>query len=171
MISQTHPLRRIFHDLVRDCFREVLPRGSDEIGAYVADMLTEFSSADRLYPVRDARGRPVEELEALLLAADPVHGTAESFDAERRLRRHIGDYLLFSAGMAPRGAQTPARREAMVRAGQESYWVVAQFNLFEYEREAPLFARLSTCFEPCVYGLNEVFTRLQRGGSRTLPLT
>ncbi len=172
MISPTHPLRRIFHELVRDCFRDVLPRDRDghehEIAAYVADMLTEFSSTDKLYPVTDEQGRPVRELDRLLRAADPVHGTAESFDVERRLRKHIGDYLLFSAGMAPGNAATPERLQSMVRAGQESYWVVSQFNLFEYEREAPLFARLSRSFEPCVHGLREVYARLQRNGPRLL---
>ena len=168
MISPTHPLRRIFHDLVRDCFRDILPKHDAEIGAYVADLLTEFSSTDKLYPVTDAEGRPVRDIEALLLASDPVHGTAESFDAERRLRKHIGDYLLFSAGMAPRNAATPERLNVMVRAGQESYWVVSQFNLFEYEREAPLFARLSASFEPCVHGLREVYSRLQRSEPRLL---
>ncbi len=168
MISPTHPLRRIFHDLVRDCFRDVLPKNSHEIVAYVADMLTEFSSTEKLYPVTDEEGRPVRDLERLLLASDPVHGTAASFDAERRLRKHIGDYLLFSAGMAPHNAATPERLNAMVRTGQESYWVVSQFNLFEYEREAPLFARLSATFEPCMHGLRDVYGRLQRNGPRLL---
>jgi hypothetical protein len=168
MISRAHPLRRIFHDLVRECFRDVLPRGSDEIASYVADMLTEFSATDKLYPVVDAEGKPVRDLEALLHAADPVHGTAPSFDAERKMRKHIGDYLLFSAGMAPSSTATPERVAPMVRAGQESYWVVSQFNLFEYEREAPFFARMSAAFEPCVHGLNEVYGRLQRSGPRLL---
>ncbi len=168
MISPTHPLRRIFHELVRECFRDTLPHQDSEIAAYVADMLTDFSSTDTLYPVRDAEGHPVHELEALLVAADPVHGTASSFDAERRLRKYIGDYLLFSAGMAPKNAASPRRRSEMVRNGQESYWVVSQFNLFEYEREAPLFARLSRTFEPCVDGLHAVYAKLQRGQSRLL---
>lgn len=168
MISPTHPLRRIFHELVRDCFPTAMPRPDHELSTYIADMLTEFSSTDKLYPVFDQEGRPVRDIDAMLLAADPVHGTAESFDAERRLRKHIGDYLLFSAGMAPRHAASPAALDAMVRAGQESYWVVSQFNLFEYEREAPLFARLSASFEPCVEGLREVYTRLQRNEPRLL---
>ena len=168
MISPTHPLRRIFDTLVRECFRDVFPRADGEITAYVAEMLTEFSSTEKLYPVFDEQGRPVREIEALLRAADPVHGTAESFDAERRVRKHIGDYLLFSSGMAPRNAASVDRVRAMVRTGQESYWVVSQFNLFEYEREAPLFARLSSGFEPCMFGLREVYARLQRTGPRML---
>ncbi len=171
MISPTHPLRRIFHELVRECFRDTLPTRQDregEIAAYVADMLTEFSSTEKLYPLFDEQGRPVREIAAMLRAADPVHGTAASFDDERRLRKHIGDYLLFSAGMAPPNYASPHRLQAMVRAGQESYWVVSQFNLFEYEREAPLFARLSQSFEPCMHGLREVYARLQRSGPRLL---
>ncbi len=168
MISSDHPLRRIFHELVRESFRETLPHRDSEIAAYVADMLTDFSSTETLYAVRDAEGKPVCELAALLVAADPVHGTATSFDAERRLRKYIGDYLLFSAGMAPKRATSAQRRDEMVRNGQESYWVVSQFNLFEYEREAPLFARLSNSFESCVDGLQTVYARLQQNQSRLL---
>jgi hypothetical protein len=163
MISPNHPLRRIFHELVRDCLR-----ADSDVQHYIADMLTEFTSADKLYPVRDAGGRPVGSIDALLHASDPVHGTAASFDDERRLRKHLGDFLLFTAGMAPRNSSSPERLDRMVRTGQESYWVVSQFNLFEYEQEAPLFLKLSAAFEPSVQGLNEVYRRLQRNGSDLL---
>ena len=33
---------------------------------------------------------------------------------------------------------------------------MSQFNLFEYEQEAPLFARLSDRFERCILGLTLV---------------
>lgn len=33
---------------------------------------------------------------------------------------------------------------------------MSQFNLFEYEQEAPLFARLSDRFEHCILGLTLV---------------
>ena len=42
-----------------------------------------------------------EELDAMMLASDPVNGTAPSFDAERAMRKYIGDYALFVAGMVP----------------------------------------------------------------------
>ena len=41
----------------------------------------------------------------------------------------------------------------MIRAGKESYYIVSQFDLFEYAQEAPLFARLSDQFENCILGL------------------
>jgi len=44
----------------------------------------------------------------------------------------------------------------LIQAGKESYFIVSQFNLFEYEQEAPLFARLSDRFERCILGLTLV---------------
>jgi len=32
----------------------------------------------------------------------------------------------------------------MVQTGKESYYIVSQFDLFEYRDEAPLFAQLSS---------------------------
>ena len=99
----------------------------------------------------------------MMRAADPVHGTAASFDEERALRKHIGDYALFVAGMYPEATGSERRRrrrqpslEELIRAGKESYYIVSQFNLFEYEQEAPLFARLSDRFERCILGLTLV---------------
>jgi hypothetical protein len=43
-----------------------------------------------------------------------------------------------------------------MKAGKESYFIVSKFEHFEYEKVAPLFARLSREFERCVYGLNLV---------------
>ena len=56
----------------------------------------------------------------------------------------------------------------MVRAGKESYYIVSQFDLFEYESEAPLFARLSEDFERCMYGLGHVREELDRMGSNLI---
>jgi hypothetical protein len=50
----------------------------------------------------------------------------------------------------------------MVQAGKDSYYVVSQFNVFEFAAEAPLFERLAANFESCVYGLNKVRRELER---------
>ena len=99
----------------------------------------------------------------MVQAADPVNGTAPSFDAERALRKHIGDYALFVAGMYPEAISSSRRLRRhqpslgeLILAGKESYYIVSQFNLFEYEQEAPLFARLSDRFERCILGLTLV---------------
>ncbi len=163
MQAQTHPLEPFFQQAVRNSYEGKLGLNDPDVTAYVAHLLCEFSESDKLYKVRDQVGRPVEELTEMMEAADPVHGSASSFDAERALRKHIGDYALFVAGMYPEamGSKRRLRRHQpslgeLIRAGKESYYIVSQFNLFEYEQEAPLFARLSDGFERCILGLTLV---------------
>jgi hypothetical protein len=57
----------------------------------------------------------------------------------------------------------------MVQAGKESYYIVSQFDLFEYKQEAPFFARLSGSFEACIYGLNMVRGELNRRKAISAP--
>ncbi len=161
--EQVHPLERFFQQAVRNSYEGKLGLHDPDVTGYVAHMLCEFSDADNLYRVRDEAGRPVEELAEMISASDPVNGPAPSFDAERALRKHIGDYALFVAGMYPEAAGSNRRMRHnypsltdLIRAGKESYFIVSQFNLFEYEQEAPLFARLSDRFEHCILGLTLV---------------
>jgi hypothetical protein len=62
----------------------------------------------------------------------------QAMDSSRRRRRHH------------------ASLEELISAGKKSYFIVSQFNMFEYEQEAPLFARLSDRFERCILGLTLV---------------
>jgi hypothetical protein len=174
MIPQDHALRQFFHDVVADCYGEHVSIHDREVTTYVADLLTDFCMSERLYPVRDAAGRPVKEVGEMLLASDPVHGTASSFDAEREIRKHIGDYTLFCTGMYPESVHKWRENENanlydMIRAGKESYYIVSQFDVFEYAVEAPLFGRLAETFESCMYGLNQVRTELERRLPGSLP--
>jgi hypothetical protein len=160
---QTHPLEPFFQQAVRNSYEGKLGLNDPDVTGYVARLLCEFSDAGNLYKVRDETGQPIEELEEMMRAADPVHGTAASFDQERALRKHIGDFALFVGGMYPEATGSDHRHrrhqpslDELIRAGKESYYIVSQFDLFEYEQEAPLFARLSDRFERCVLGLTLV---------------
>lgn len=161
--TPSHPLEPFFQQAVRNSYEGKLGLHDPDVTGYVAHLLCEFSEADKLYKVRDQAGRPIEELTEMMLAADPVHGTAPSFDAERAVRKHIGDYALFVAGMYPEASDSKSRSRRhrptlgeLIQAGKQSYFIVSQFNLFEYEQEAPLFARLSDGFERCILGLTLV---------------
>jgi hypothetical protein len=163
MQAQCHPLEPFFHQAVRNSYEGKLGLNDPDVTGYVARLLCEFSESDKLYKLRDEMGRPVAELRRMFEAADPVNGTAPSFDAERSVRKHIGDYALFVAGMFPEAVESWRRRrrnhpslEELIDAGKESYFIVSQFNLFEYEQEAPLFARLADRFERCIFGLTIV---------------
>jgi hypothetical protein len=161
--------------MVRNSYDGKLGLHDPDVTAYVARLLCEFSEADKLYKVRDEAGRPIEELTEMMLAADPVNGSAPSFDAERAIRKHIGDYALFVSGMYPEATGSTRRHRRypslgeLILAGKQSYFIVSQFNLFEYEQEAPLFARLSDSFERCILGLTLVREELARRKPLMLP--
>lgn len=163
MPSQSHPLEPFFQQVVRNSYEGKLGMHDPDVTGYVAHLLCEFTEAKNLYKMRDESGRPLEDLAEMMLAADPINGTATSFDAERALRKYIGDYALFVAGMYPEasGSMRRLRHHApslaeLISAGKESYFIVSQFNLFEYEKEASLFGRLSDGFERCILGLTMV---------------
>lgn len=168
MSAQAHPLEPFFQQAVRNSYEGKLGLHDPDVTGYVAHLLCEFSDAKNLYKVRDEAGNPIEELDEMVRAADPVHGTATSFDEERALRKHIGDYTLFFAGMFPESINRFRLRRHrlesfidLMKAGKESYHIVSQFNQFECAKVAPLFAKLSREFEVCVFGLNMVKNELR----------
>jgi hypothetical protein len=170
IVPAAQSMRQFFHDIVSRYYPVYTGLSNSELMDYIADLLTRFTTAENLYRIRDSSGRALRGMGEMLAASDPVHGSAPSFDAERAMRRHIGDFALFSAGMYPeavgrRGGYADSSLVEMVRTGKESYYIVSKFDLFEYEREAPLFARLSGEFERCMYGLTKVRKELDGMGA------
>ena len=170
MIPEEHALRQLFHETVSGCYAQHLGVRDAEVTSYIADLLTEFCVVENLYSIRDEEGKPVKDVGRMLAASDPINGSAPSFDAERRVRKHIGDYALFSTGMYPEAVERSRFSGdtgflEMVRTGKESYYIVSQFNLFEYQNEAPFFARLAEEFESYMYGLTKVRGELDRMGA------
>jgi hypothetical protein len=97
-----------------------------------------------------------------------VYGPAASFDRERQVRKHIGDYTLFFTGMFPEAVNNSRLRKQRVeslvdfmKAGKESYFIVSKFDQWEYAKAAPLFKRLSEEFERCALGLNIIKNELE----------
>lgn len=163
MIPESHPLQQFFLELVSEHFSSSIGLRDAQVSRYVAAMLTDFCEIERLHQIRNAAGTPLGDVGEMLLEADPVFGEAPSFDRERAVRKHIGDYTLFFTGMFPEAINHfRLRRQRLenfvdfIRAGKESYLIVSKFEFFEYAKVAPLFAKLSARFEECVYGLNQV---------------
>jgi len=168
-ISDRHPLRALFQHLVRGNFRRGAQLDDAEVADYVSGLLTEFTHVENLYRIRNARGQRISDVAEMLVESNPLL-EAQSFDRERAVRKHVGDYTLFITGLFPEAVGAMPRLRPLstdrfvdyVKAGKESYRVVAAFNLFEYKEEAPLFGRLSFHFEQCVHGLNLVKQDLER---------
>jgi hypothetical protein len=168
MIPESHPLQQLFEDLVGRHYAEQIGIRNPQIVAYVSHLLAEFCDSEQLFKIRNALNRPLSDVGEMLLEADPVYGPAPSFDRERQVRKHIGDYTLFFAGMFPESIHHfRLRRQRLenfvdwMKAGKESYYIVSKFEHFEYAKVAPLFASLSKNFEECVYGLNMVKSDLE----------
>jgi hypothetical protein len=168
MIPESHPLQQLFQELVGRHYAEEIGIRDPQVVAYVASLLAEFCDTDQVYKVRDAVNRPLSDVGEMLLESDPVYGPAPSFDRERQVRKHVGDYTLFFTGMFPESInQFRLRHNRLenfvdwMKAGKESYYIVSKFDCFEYTKVAPLFASLSSHFEQCVYGLNRVKNDLQ----------
>jgi hypothetical protein len=168
MVPESHPLQQLFVELVGRHYAEEIGIRDPQLVSYVAHLLTEFCDADQLFKIRNSANRPLDDVGEMLLESDPVYGPAPSFDRERQVRKHIGDFTLFFAGMFPESVNHyRLRRQRVeslidwVKAGKESYYIVSKFEHFEYARVAPLFANLSRNFEECVYGLNRVKNELE----------
>ena len=167
VIPESSPLQVFFKEVVERNYGEVGLRNS-EVHAYVANLLAEFCETETLYKIKNADGRPLCDLGEMMLESDPIYGPAPSFDRERQVRKHIGDYALFFSGMFPQGLNHyRLRRTRMedlidfVKAGKESYYIVSKFEHFEYAKVAPLFRKMSQEFERLVYGLNQVKNELE----------
>lgn len=168
-IRADHPLNKLFAELIdRHLVRSA---GIDDIESarYIAGVLSDFTHVDNLYRVRNAAGRRIEEVGEMLIESNPLLG-GRSFFYEREVRKHIGDYTLFLSGLFPEFIGRIHRPRSLsadafidfMKAGKESYGIVASFDQFEFRDVAPLFRRLSARFELCVFGLNLVKRELEQ---------
>lgn len=167
-ISERHPLRTLFTELVQTRLLGSAQLNDVAAARYIAGVLVDFCHIDNLYKIRSSKGKRLEDVGEMLIASNPLLD-GQSFIYEREVRKHIGDYTLFLAGIFPeyvaRIHRDKTRLDSFVdylKAGKESYSVVAAFDQFEFKDQAPLFRRLADRFELCVFGLNLVKQDLER---------
>ena len=154
-------LRRLFGALVERTFLQTLGVYEPGVTDYLADVLTDFAHMKHVYKVKDLQGRPLEEVADMLLQAD-VRLQATSFNREREVHKHIGDFTLFWAGVYPealprlqaRSAQGPPA--GLRPAGQEQLRHRRLVRLRRVPPAGPVLRKLSDEFELCLYGLHMV---------------
>ncbi len=167
-VRADHPLRRFFAELVQKHLATTAGIHESDVTTYVSGILVDFTMADNLFRVRNARGKRLEAVADMLIESNPILD-GRSFFYEREVRKHIGDYTLFLTGLFPeyvhRIGKSGVRVDAFIdymQAGKESYRVVASFDQFEFREAAPVFRRMSERFELCVFGLNLVKQELEQ---------
>jgi hypothetical protein len=123
------------------------------VDQYLVDLLMRFMHRNGIYSVTDEFGFRVESVAKMLEEGD-VRLKANSFERERQVHRHIGDFLLFWSGMFPEHKFGGVDRFVNpVIQGQTSYLIVSSFDHPPFDEEAALFRRLGAEFEAMQAGL------------------
>jgi hypothetical protein len=173
-IPEHHPLRELFGSLAENVFAEKLGWPDFKVTEYVSTLLVEFTRSDQLYRIKNSRGDCVEAVVELLYESEVTHD-ASSFEREREVHRHIGDFTLFMAGLFPeylkriKSAGLIYHKDFLidyVKTGKRSYGRVADFGDVPEAPDArsspPLFRKLAENFELCVLGLGYIRGDLDR---------
>jgi len=169
-ISADHPIRGLFQALVERAMYSQFGASSPEVTRYVGDVLVDFTHRDQIFRIRNAFGKRIEDVAEMLMEGD-VALNATSFEREREVHKHIGDFTLFWTGVYPeslRYFRAASRRDHLieyVQQGRTSYQIASTFQHGDYAREAPVLRELSDQFETCVVALHQVRREMEAYGS------
>ena len=161
-----HPLRRLFAGLTEQTFLTKLGLGDPHLIDYLSELLSRFIHFDALFKLRDAEGKRLEEVAAMMLEVEAMPPEGRTC---REVHRHIGDFTLFWTGVYP---EALGRLQAVLckdhfidytQQGKRSYYIASTFEGEPYREEAPVLRRLSEEFELYAYGLNQVRREWERG--------
>ncbi|HWD40835.1 MAG TPA: hypothetical protein VG944_18450 [Fimbriimonas sp.] len=159
--NSEHPIRLYFANAINDAFEGRLGIYEEEVEEYLTSMLVAFLHLDSVYGLHDKQGRSVTSVAEMVMEGD-IRLNADSFDREREVHRHIGDFLLFWSGLFPeylRYIKAPLGKDALldpVGQGRMSYKVASSFEHDPYGNESKVLRRLSEKFETYQYGLGFV---------------
>jgi hypothetical protein len=167
-IPESHPLHRLFRGLTESAFMNELGIGDPSLVQYMAELLVSFVPSQALWRMRDARGRPLAEVTAMVAEAEAT-GDAER---KRQCHRHVGDFTLFWTGVYPEALGRLRRDspDALIdyqEQGRRSYYVASRLSSGSFL--SAVFRRLSDEFELCAFGLSCVrreWERLESEGRR-----
>ncbi len=152
-------LRHYFAGLTEQTFIATLGIGDPALIDYLSELLCRFVHIDQIYPLRDLKGKRLEELAAMIMAAE---GYPPEGRTRREIYRHIGDFALFWTGLFPeqlKRMQARFNHDFFIdycAQGKRSYLIASSYEDEACKDEAPVLKRLSDEFELCAYGLNHV---------------
>ncbi|MGD2111317.1 MAG: hypothetical protein PVI86_18210 [Phycisphaerae bacterium] len=159
-IGRDHPLRRLFSGLVEHAFCAQVGMCNPRLNEYLVDLLLDFTHVDRLNAVRNASGKRLEQVAAMLAVLSDELPDSEA-GRDRMLYRNIGDFTLFWAGVYPEQLTRMQRSPSdvlidYVNQGKRSYAIVSELAGEGDTPPSSLFRHLSEDFESCLFGLGLV---------------
>lgn len=160
-LSKSHPLYLIFKKTVEDSLQSIQSPFDKEIEYYVIDLLVKFMMMDQIFSLCNPLGERVVSLSEMVAEGD-LRLNASSFEREREVHKHIGDFILFWTGVYPellRKMKLQYGQDLLCdypRQGKESYYIASTFDYEPYTKEAKIYCKLSREFEHYVDCLHEV---------------
>ena len=163
--SQT-VLQRFFAGLTESTFQARLGVADPPLTDYLSQMLVRFVHSDAVYRFRDLTGKQLTEVVEMI-----IEGEARIGEARREVHQHIGDFVLFWAGVYPeslhrlKGPKSQDRFVDYCEQGKRSYYIASRIEAGkEMDDNAPgdVLERLSDQFELCMVGLGEVRREWER---------
>jgi hypothetical protein len=157
----SHAIRAYFSEALHRSLCEKLGLNDEDVISYLEDLLVTFLHDDRIYSLRDEFGNRVESVAEMMLEGD-LRYKADSFERERQVHKHIGDYVMFWSGLFPEhlvSLKAPTSKDFLLdytKQGKFSYHVVSTFEFPPYDGEAITFKKLSEAFEDYQHGLGLV---------------
>lgn len=139
-------LHNFFHTLTRQSFWQ-LGIYDATVARYVADVLTDFASADNLYRIRSRSGKRLDSVVEILSETWPETPRESRLLRERALRKHLGDYTLFMSGIFRSYVEGRGFLNYYLQEGSRSYWTVSELDISLYRTGFILFQELSKKFE------------------------
>ncbi len=142
-----------FQELVRDSVQATMGTIADEptVG-YISQILADFVHTDRIFRLRDPLGRRIDSVTEMVAEGD-IRTHANSFEREREVHKHVGDFILFWSGVYPEFLRQLRLGKSLdlicdyTRQAKESYYLVSTFDYPPYDAQAPVFLKLSQEFE------------------------
>lgn len=142
------PIQRLvafFNWLVRRSFRD-LGIKDKEIADYISILLASFARTENLYRIRNYQDRRLETAVEMLLEAN-LSWHSEQWDREREIRKHIGDYILFMAGIFQEWVERQSFLGLYLEEGKRAYRTVSEYHQALYRPGSRLYSELSRNFE------------------------
>jgi hypothetical protein len=160
-----HPLRRLFTGLTEHTFMATLGVADPPLTDYLSELMSRFLHTDAIYRFRNAAGKRLDEVAEMMIEAEAMPAEGRTC---REMHRHIGDFTLFWTGLYPENLnrlRSILSKDHFVNyceQGKRSYYIASTYEEDPYKEEAGVLRRLSTDYELCAYGLNQVRRELEK---------
>jgi hypothetical protein len=121
--------------------------GDEAVVGYIAAVLTDFARSDRLYALRNRRGRAITGVGEIRRAANRFADDQANALRARALQKYVGDYALFMTGLFRTHVESRGALGYYFEEGQRSYRAVSELDLSRFRTGFLFFEQLAKNFE------------------------